>query len=171
MSSPRLRSHFRSLRDAGRRCIDALPPVSGVSLAIRVGLHWGPALEENGDVFGDTVNIAARMVALAKAGQILTTAEAAGGPTYRRFEQRQSFFLWLVRDVLQAALNRRALVDRRVDAKARIDVHGADLSARDNVALGMAANHIMAALTELRDRGLISCSARPGVSGRRVTIV
>lgn len=58
--------------------IDALPPVSGVSLAIRVGLHWGPALEENGDVFGDTVNIAARMVALAKAGQILTTAEAAG---------------------------------------------------------------------------------------------
>lgn len=57
--------------------IDALPPVSGVSLAIRVGLHWGPALEENGDVFGDTVNVAARMVALAKAGQILTTAEAA----------------------------------------------------------------------------------------------
>lgn len=63
--------------------------------------------------------------------------------------------MWLTRDLLQAALNRRALVDRRVDARARIDVHGADLSARDNVALGMAANNIMSALTELRDRGLI----------------
>jgi hypothetical protein len=84
-----------------------------------------------------------------------TTAEAAGGPTYRRFEQRQSFFLWLVRDLLQAALNRRALVDGRIDPRARVEVNGADLSSRDNVALAMAANHISAVLTELRDRGLI----------------
>ena len=84
-----------------------------------------------------------------------TTAEAAGGPTYRRFEQRQSFFIWLVRDVLQATLNRRSLVDGRIDPQARVDVHGADLSSRDNVALAMAANHISAVLTELRDRGLI----------------
>jgi class 3 adenylate cyclase len=41
---------------------------------IRIGLHHGPVLEEGGDVFGDTVNMAARMVELAKAGQILTTA-------------------------------------------------------------------------------------------------
>jgi class 3 adenylate cyclase len=42
---------------------------------IRVGLHAGPVLEEAGDVFGDTVNVAARMVSLAKVGQILTTGE------------------------------------------------------------------------------------------------
>lgn len=42
---------------------------------IRIGLHAGPVLEEAGDVFGDTVNVAARMVNLAKAGQILTTGE------------------------------------------------------------------------------------------------
>ncbi len=43
------------------------------ALAIRVGLHFGPALRENGDVFGDAVNVAARMAAMAKAGQIITT--------------------------------------------------------------------------------------------------
>jgi class 3 adenylate cyclase len=42
-------------------------------LSVRIGLHFGPALLEEGDVFGDAVNVAARMVALAKPGQILTT--------------------------------------------------------------------------------------------------
>lgn len=59
--------------------IDDLPPVSGVKLAIRVGIHSGPVLEENNDVFGDTVNTAARVVALAKAGQILVSGEVATG--------------------------------------------------------------------------------------------
>ncbi len=46
-----------------------------VSLAIRVGMHYGPVLVEEGDVFGDAVNVAARMVSLAKAGQVITTAQ------------------------------------------------------------------------------------------------
>jgi class 3 adenylate cyclase len=54
--------------------VDALPPVSGISLAIRIGLHHGEVIEENNDVFGDTVNIASRLAELAKAGQVLTTA-------------------------------------------------------------------------------------------------
>jgi class 3 adenylate cyclase len=58
-----------------------LPPVSGVKLAIRVGFHFGPAIEENDDVFGDTVNTAARMASLAKAGQIITTAETLAAVT------------------------------------------------------------------------------------------
>jgi adenylate cyclase len=44
-----------------------------ISLAIRVGLHHGPAILEAGDVFGDAVNVAARMASMAKAGQIITT--------------------------------------------------------------------------------------------------
>lgn len=57
------------------RCVDALPaPAPGVRLALRAGFHFGPALVERDDVFGDTVNIAARMAGLAKAGQIVTTA-------------------------------------------------------------------------------------------------
>lgn len=46
---------------------------SGRALALRVGMHFGPALEDRGDVFGDAVNIAARVVELARPGQILIT--------------------------------------------------------------------------------------------------
>lgn len=42
-------------------------------IAIRVGMHFGPAILEGGDVFGDAVNLAARMTAQAKANQIITT--------------------------------------------------------------------------------------------------
>ena len=42
---------------------------------IYVGIQIGPVLKEEGDVFGDAVNVAARMVALAKQRQILTTEE------------------------------------------------------------------------------------------------
>ena len=55
--------------------VDDLPPVRGIKLAIRVGFHFGPAIEEAKDVFGDTVNTSARMAGLAKAGQIITTAD------------------------------------------------------------------------------------------------
>lgn len=55
--------------------IDDLPPIHGVKLAIRIGFHFGSAIEENNDVFGDTVNTAARMAGFAKAGQIITNAE------------------------------------------------------------------------------------------------
>ena len=30
-----------------------------------------------------------------------TTAEAAGGPTFRHYEQRQNYFLWLLGDVVR----------------------------------------------------------------------
>ena len=53
--------------------ISALPIVSGVQRAIRAGFHVGGVIEENNDVFGDTVNLAARMAGLAKGTQIMTT--------------------------------------------------------------------------------------------------
>ena len=43
------------------------------NLAIRTGFHFGPVIPKTGDVFGDAVNVAARVVAQAKKGQILTT--------------------------------------------------------------------------------------------------
>jgi adenylate cyclase len=45
------------------------------SLHIRVGFHYGPVIPKGGDVFGDAVNVAARVVAQTKKGQILTTKE------------------------------------------------------------------------------------------------
>lgn len=42
-------------------------------ISIHVGLHYGPVLVEENDVFGDTVNVAAYLRAAATAEQILTT--------------------------------------------------------------------------------------------------
>jgi len=42
-------------------------------VSIHVGLHYGPVLIEENDVFGDTVNVAAYLRAAATAEQILTT--------------------------------------------------------------------------------------------------
>jgi adenylate cyclase len=44
-------------------------------ISIRIGLHHGPVLVSDDDVFGDTVNIAARMSQLAAAGQIISTGD------------------------------------------------------------------------------------------------
>ncbi len=53
--------------------VNALVVTKGVKRMIRVGFHAGPVIEEKGDVFGDTVNVAARMAGLAKGMQIMTT--------------------------------------------------------------------------------------------------
>jgi adenylate cyclase len=58
--------------------------VAGKRLALRIGFHYGPVLRQNNylfndqpDIFGDTVNTAARIAKLAKSHQILTSAETA----------------------------------------------------------------------------------------------
>jgi adenylate cyclase len=51
--------------------------------SVRVGLHTGPAVERDGDWFGATVNVAARVSAVAAGGEVLLTgasAAAAGAP-------------------------------------------------------------------------------------------
>jgi class 3 adenylate cyclase len=59
--------------------------------AVRVGMHHGSAIERGGDYFGRTVNIAARVSALAGAGEVLATREvvdAAGDVGAVRFIDR-----------------------------------------------------------------------------------
>jgi hypothetical protein len=85
-----------------------------------------------------------------------TTAEAAGGPTFRRFEQRQQFFMWLLSDLLKMVITRKSLVDHRIKPEEEIKISGADISARDNVAHSIAAVNIMNALERSKDMGLIS---------------
>lgn len=43
---------------------------------LQVGFTWGPVVERDGDVFGDTVSFAARAAALAGAGRIVLLGEA-----------------------------------------------------------------------------------------------
>jgi len=89
-------------------------------------------------------------------GSTRTTADSAGGPTFRHFEQRQRFFLWLLQDLLSVVVSRRAQVDYVVSPKADIKFSGADISARDNVAHSIAAVNMLNALERLYDMGLIS---------------
>jgi adenylate cyclase len=49
---------------------------AGPKLTMKVAFNWGPVVTERGDVFGDTVNVCARLVALAGPHQILTTQDA-----------------------------------------------------------------------------------------------
>ncbi len=45
------------------------------NIAVKIGLQHGPLLVEPDDLFGDAVNVAARMVSLARADQIITTLD------------------------------------------------------------------------------------------------
>lgn len=62
-----------NLQKAFKHPLDDLPhsPI----LSLRIGVHWGPALLDKEDIFGDAVNTAARMVAAAKEQQVVTTPE------------------------------------------------------------------------------------------------
>ena len=56
--------------------------------SVRVGMHYGPAIERSGDYFGRTINLAARVSALAGAGEVLVTedvVQAAGKIASVRF--------------------------------------------------------------------------------------
>lgn len=46
-----------------------------LQVGLRIGLNFGSVITENDDVFGGTVNAAARIVAFAQSGQILTSQE------------------------------------------------------------------------------------------------
>ena len=47
----------------------------GAPITIKVGIGIGPVIEEDGEVFGDAANTAARITALARSGEILMTEE------------------------------------------------------------------------------------------------
>lgn len=50
---------------------------AGTCLLVRIGFCHGPVITRDNDVFGDAVNIAARLCDLAKSEQILTTQDTA----------------------------------------------------------------------------------------------
>src|SRR6478672_7466722 len=45
--------------------------------SVRVGGHYGSAIERDGDYFGTTINVAARVSALARGGEVLLTGNTA----------------------------------------------------------------------------------------------
>ena len=64
----------------------------GPKLTIKVAFNWGPVVTEHGDVFGDTVNVCARLVGLAGPHQVMTTAETiAALPNLLRGRSRELY--------------------------------------------------------------------------------
>jgi len=63
----------RSVKEAA-----VLEQIGIKTLAIRIGFHTGPVITRGADVFGDTVNVAARVVDHAKPNQIHITRQALG---------------------------------------------------------------------------------------------
>ncbi len=58
---------------AYQAAMDIQDALRGGRLRIKIGFHLGPVLVAAGDVFGDTVNLAARVMARAGPGEILLT--------------------------------------------------------------------------------------------------
>jgi class 3 adenylate cyclase len=58
---------------AMHRAIEAQRPGGEYSVFVRIGFHFGEVIHKENDMFGDAVNIAARVTAATRARQIMTT--------------------------------------------------------------------------------------------------
>jgi len=56
-----------------RAAVENIQSLDGVPLHIRIGFNFGPVIKESNDVFGNTVNVASRVAAITRAGQIMAT--------------------------------------------------------------------------------------------------
>lgn len=161
----------KAFRDEGERMarqneLNANPPVPGSILVTSDEETWDvlhpklDSFEASQDGMGVKKMIAAGasipMHYLAEPeSSTRSTAEQAGGPTFRHYDRRQLFFVWMVRDLARIVVTRRAQVDRKVKADAEVIVSGQDISVRDNSMLATAATAIVNSFILLRDRGLI----------------
>jgi len=164
-----VKSRFLSEAERATRqaVLNAVPPTPGSILVTDESEQWEvihPRLESHE---ASTDGLSIKKMIAAGAGVPLhflaepesstrSTAEAAGGPTFRHFEQRQLFFGEILRQLAVFAVRRRAMLDRRVDPEASIQVQTADLSARDNAALAIATQAASRTFFDLFDRGLIN---------------
>ncbi len=60
---------------AMQKAVEAGQPGGEHPIAIRIGLHFGDVILKANDVYGDTVNVAARIASITRARQIMTTQE------------------------------------------------------------------------------------------------
>ena len=93
-------SYFENAQNALRAATSIQRDIDVLNLAkkykslvlVRIGIHSGPCLLENGDLFGDTVNTASRFESSANAGEILLSSDAYNalsdtGEIYCRFDR------------------------------------------------------------------------------------
>ena len=132
------------------------------NLAVRIGFHHGNALEENDDIFGDAVNVAARMTSLAKREQIVTTAATVNGLSGPRFPE--------TRGLGRARVSGKLLPIEIVDVVWQEDTSGMTM-VQSTIRMGDVAAAVGARLT-LRHRGRVielTENSEPFMMGREGT--
>ncbi len=145
--------------------LNANPPKPGSVLVTDPSEQWG-IMSASLDSFDASVDGIAikKMVMVNQApmhyaaepeSSTRTTADAAGTPTFKAFENRQAKFKKIIHNILTTALKRRAEKDSTVKADATIEIISADATERDNAGLALATSQIVSAIGEMFDRGLI----------------
>ena len=62
-----------------------------MKISVRIGMHFGPVVEQQDDLYGDVVNVAARMTSIARGQQIITT-QAVVDRLSRQFANMVRFY-------------------------------------------------------------------------------
>jgi adenylate cyclase len=135
--------------------MEKLPKTAEIKLSVGIGFHFGPVVQKGDEVFGDTVNLAARLCEHAGSAQIITTEWTAKllSPLYRAWLRKlestqirgRSEETALCELVWRADDNATALVRHRVEdlrpqqAALRLTYRGRTLERRrekDAISLG-----------------------------------
>lgn len=67
---------FQSCDDAFCAARDIQRQHVNLPLSVRVGFHWGPVIPDGGDVYGNAVNLAARVASFARTEEITATSDS-----------------------------------------------------------------------------------------------
>ncbi|TSA54226.1 MAG: hypothetical protein D4R38_02700 [Dehalococcoidia bacterium] len=160
-----LRGKFTSTAErlARQKELNANPPPPGSILVTDESESWGVLSPELASFEAGEDGLALKKMIAIGAGipphylaepesSTRSTAEAAGTPTFRGLEQTQTFFLDILSELAQLAVQHRKKFDRRVNPASKIEAIGPDITERDNSMLSLAVSRIYPAMSELFDR-------------------
>ena len=66
---------FEDVDNAHRAAIGIQQKHKALSLSVRIGFHYGEVIPDDGDIYGNAVNLAARVASFAEANEICTTED------------------------------------------------------------------------------------------------
>ena len=84
---------FNTISEAVECACELMESCHQEGITLRIGLHQGEVTEENGDIFGNGVNIASRLESIAPAGGIYVSE-----PVARNIENKQGFDTDFIRE-------------------------------------------------------------------------
>ena len=166
-----------------QRQIAQRPPLkSGKQLTIRVGFHYGPVIQDGDDVFGDSVNVAARMAGLALSGQAITDSDTVGAlssslrdtmrqinalPVRGKAEEIEVYeLMWQAsvdRTVIPGRIAAPAIPSRPASGPAlKLAYRGREIIARDTIFLGRDASNTIFIMDPMCSRRHAKIELRAG---------